>query len=140
MPENVEQVVSGLYAAYNAGDADAASALYAPTGRHLEVATGRRGEGPAEIGAGLAGFLRAFPDAHWEERVRVLADGRAAVSYLLTGTLQDRLGPFEPAGQSLELRGVHVLDIGPQGIEFCEDYWDAATFGRQMQSDQVAPG
>ena len=134
MSEHVEQLVSAFYAAHNAGDVEAAAALYAPAGRHLEVATGRRGEGPVQIGAGLAGFLRAFPDARWEEQVRVVADGCAAVTYLLTGTLQEGLGPFEPAGQNLELRGVHVLEIGPAGIVSCEDYWDAATFGRQMGS------
>lgn len=133
MPENVEQVVRALYAAYNTADVESASALYAPAGRHLEVATERLGEGPDEIGAGLAGFLGAFPDARWEEQVRVVAGRRAAVTYLLTGTLRARLGPFEPAGQRLELRGVHVLDVGPEGIVSCEDYWDAATFGRQMQ-------
>ena len=66
--------------------------------------------------------------------MRVTGGDGAAVAYLLTGTLQGRLGPFEPAGQRLELRGVHVLKAKAGAIDLCEDYWDAGTFGRQMRT------
>ena len=130
---DIENLVSALYAAYNAADADVAAGLYAPAGRHLEMATGSQRAGRIEVRDGLAVFLAAFADARWEERVRVVAEGRAAVSYLLTGTLHTRLGPFEPDGQRLELPGIHLLQFSAEGIVRCEDYWDAATFGRQMK-------
>lgn len=132
-PTGVDAVVRALYHAYNTTDAAAASALYAPDGCHLEVATGSRREGPEAVRQGLTGLLEAFPDARWTERARVVSDGRAAITYVLTGTLRARFGPFEPDGQRLELNGVHVLRVGAEGIACCEDYWDASTFGRQMQ-------
>ena len=128
-----DAAATALYAAYNTHDAAAAAALYAPHGRHAEVATGQERTGREGIAEGLDGLLRAFPDAHWQERMRIVAGNRVAVTYVLTGTLSSRLGPFEPAGQRLELRGVHVLEVGPDGIEVCEDFWDASTFGRQMK-------
>ncbi len=130
---DVGAVVSALYEAYNAHDADAAGSLYAPDGRHAEMATGQERIGAAAIGEGLTGLLEAFPDARWQERTRIVGGDRAAVTYVLTGTLKARFGPFAPAGQHLELHGAHVLEVGPDGIEVCEDYWDASTFGRQMR-------
>jgi ketosteroid isomerase-like protein len=132
-PARAGDTVATLYAAYNAGDADRAASLYAPSGRHVEVATAAERTGRRAIADGLGGLLEAFPDAHWREQTRIVSGDRAAVTYVLTGTLQSRFGPFEPSGQRLELRGVHVVQLGRDGIELCEDFWDAATFGRQMR-------
>lgn len=126
-------VVAAFYEAYNAGDVDAAVALYAPDGRHLEVAQDRAAAGRDEIAAGLGHFLRCFPDARWEVQRSIVGEGEAAVTYVLTGTLQQQLGPFEPAGQALELRGVHVFALADGAIAATEDYWDGGTFGRQMR-------
>jgi hypothetical protein len=43
------------------------------------------------------------------------------------------MGPFEPAGQRLDLEGMHLLEVGAEGITSSADYWDAATFARQMR-------
>jgi hypothetical protein len=53
------------------------------------------------------------------------SDGRVAVTYLLTATLQTQMGPIPASGQKILLRGVHVLH--QQGGLICcsEDYWDA---------------
>jgi predicted ester cyclase len=127
-------LIATLYDAYNGHDAAAAGRLYAPWGRHVEVATGTSRTGAAATAEGLAGLLEALPDVRWEERMRIVDGSRAAVTYVLAGTLKARFGPFDPAGQALELRRVHVIESGPHGIELCEDYWDASTFGRQMRS------
>lgn len=128
------ELAGELYAAYDARDAAAAGALYAPDGRHVEIATAGERVGPEAIRDGLAGFLEAFPDARWERRALIADGDRAAIRYVLTGTLRARLGPFEPAGQRLELAGVHLLQAAGGRIALCEDFWDAATFGRQMKA------
>lgn len=134
-----DALVSALYEAYNAHDTAAVAALYAPRGRHVEAASGNERTGGGAIARGLSTMLTAFPDARWHELKRVCAGDRAAVTYILTGTLRSVFGPFQPAGQRLELRGVHVIDVGPGGIELCEDYWDSGTFGRQMKATPRIP-
>jgi len=123
-----------LYEAYNRHEPEAAAALYAPDGFHLEIAQDRRAEGPEAIAGGLVGFFAALPDAHWSAARRIAQDGEIAIAYTLTGTLQGQLGPFAPRGQALKLRGVHLLGTREGQIRWSEDYWDAASFGRQMSA------
>jgi predicted ester cyclase len=124
--------IAALYAAYNRQDAAAAASIYTESGTHLEVATGRINTGPVAVRVGLTGFFKAFPDAKWTP-MRIIAHGSsAAVSYLLTGTLTARIGPFEPCGQVLKLKGVHLFEFDGDKIAAAEDYWDSGTFGRQM--------
>jgi ketosteroid isomerase-like protein len=130
---NVRELTREFVRAYNEHDIDGVASLYAQTGEHREIAQNTARRGPAEIGAGFAHFLDAFPDAHWREE-HVLCDGSlAAVSYHLTGSLRGRLGPFEPGGQRLDMRGMHLLCAGAGRLAWTADYWDAATFARQMR-------
>ncbi|MEA2292136.1 MAG: hypothetical protein QOF17_1156 [Solirubrobacteraceae bacterium] len=126
--------IEAFYAAYNRADADAAAALYAPDGRHVETAQGRVATGREEVAAGLRHFLESFPDARWAPERTIVDGDHAAVPYVLTGTLRKRLGPFEPAGQALELRGVHLFTLGGGSIRATEDVWDSGTFARQMRN------
>jgi steroid delta-isomerase-like uncharacterized protein len=126
-------VLDAFYDAYNAHSPVSAGELYASNGVHWEVAQGRGRRGREEIQQGLETFLAAFPDARWQPRSCTLAAGQAAVSYLLTGSLQDGLGGIAPTGQQLDLEGVHIFLIGEAGIVRLEDYWDAATFMSQMR-------
>lgn len=127
-------VVERFWAAYNAHDVEAVAGLYAADATHHEVAQGRRVTGAAEITGGLRRFLESFPDAHWEPHRRIAGGGAVAVPYRLTGTLAAPLGPFRAAGQKLDLEGVFVIETDGSAIVATADYWDAATFGRQMEA------
>lgn len=136
---SVEEVAMAYLAAHNAHDARAVGDLYAPLGRHLEMATRAERIGGDKIAEGLASFLSAFPDATWDYEDPVIDGGRVVVAYSLTGTLRGRLGPFQPAGQALDLAGIVLIEVGARGIQSTRDYWDAAAFGRQMQASQRQP-
>jgi predicted ester cyclase len=129
----VAELVVAYVEAHNAHDPDAVGGLYAPDGRHREIATGGERTGHSEIAGGLVRFFAAFPDARWEVGVPLLDGDRAAVPYRLTATLTSRMGPFEPAGQRLDLAGLYLIELAPDGIASSADYWDAATFARQMR-------
>lgn len=134
--QRAQEAIGALYESYNRHDAVAAARLYTELGTHEDVAQGRVAAGPEAIREGLERFFAAFPDARWRD-VRVLGHGdRATASYTLTGTLQQRLGPFEAAGQPLSLSGVHVVETQGDGrIAHTIDYWDGDEFARQMRSD-----
>jgi steroid delta-isomerase-like uncharacterized protein len=128
-------VAARLYDAYNRHDPAAVAQLYAKDGTHEDIAQGHPKTGPDEIAAGLGRFFGWFPDAHWEPQAGIVgADGREAVTYLLTATLQAQMGPVAARGQRISLRGVHVLDQRDGLIRRSEDYWDAASFQRQLNN------
>jgi steroid delta-isomerase-like uncharacterized protein len=122
-----------LYAAYNDHDPSAVAHLYAPHATHEDVAHGRPRSGPEAIAAGLRLFFGWFPDAHWQPAFQI-GDGpdRVAIPYRLTASLQAQMGPIAPRGQAISLRGVQVLEIEDGRIGRSVDYWDAATFQRQL--------
>lgn len=126
-------ILTRLYRAYNQHDATAAAALYAADAEHEDIAIGHVMRGREAIAHGLSGFFAAFPDAHWSPSVELEGPGSAVASYLLTATLQTDFGPYKAAGQSLELRGVHVLRTADGSIRRSEDFWDSNTYGQQMK-------
>jgi steroid delta-isomerase-like uncharacterized protein len=135
------RLLERLYAAYEAHDASRAADLYLPSGLHREVATGRVSRGPDEIAGSLAYFFSAFADATWHVEVQIDQGQNAAAAYRLTGTLTGPLGPLEPRGQLLDLRGVHFLHAKDDRIASLDDYWDALSFQRQMsQAREVGQG
>ena len=127
-------VLDAFYAAHNRHSPAPAGELYASDGVHCEVSQRRERRGREEIRRGLETFLTAFPDARWEPRTCTLAPGRAAVSYVLTGSPPRALGEISPTGQRLDLEGVHIFGISGRGIEQVKDYWDSTTFISQMRS------
>lgn len=132
-----DHVIERLYDAYNRQDAAAAGALYHPEATHEDIAHGQIKRGSQSIAAGLQKFFGWFPDAHWDQRARVDGScGAVAATYLLTATLQSNMGPIIASGQGISLRGVLVLDISDGLIRRSEDYWDAATFQRQLNQLQ----
>ena len=135
-----KQVLDALYEAYNRHDAEAAAALYAPDGTHEDVAVGRPARGRDAIAAGLQRLFTAFPDARWTASAQSAADGLAFGRYVLTGTLQQDMGPFRAAGQRLQLQGVHVLETDSGRIERSQDFWDSGAFQRQMNSSPSPQG
>lgn len=131
--EDPPSIAERLYAAYNAKNLEAVARLYHDDGTHEDVAHGKPKVGAIAVSEGLAKFLGWFPDASWE--VHSIIGGNChevAVAYTLTGSLQAQMGTVRPAGQAISLRGVQVLRIAQGRIQRSTDYWDAATFQKQL--------
>lgn len=122
-----------LYAAYNSHDLAAVAVLYAPDATHTDVSQGRVQAGPAEIANGLGRFFQWFPDVTWTPQHAIVdPSGGIAIPYTMTATLQSAMGPILASGQAISIRGVHVLRTVGGQIASSEDYWDSATFQRQI--------
>ncbi len=126
-------VAETFIAAYNCRDMAALLELYSPNAEHEDIAQGRTKAGAETIVGGLQKFLEWFPDASWLPVTTIAGDGPGiAIVYVLSATLAKPMGPIEPRGQSISLRGVLVLRMEHGKISRSEDYWDATTFQRQM--------
>jgi len=124
-----------LYGAYNLHDAVAVAELYHADGTHEDIAMGHSKVGQTAIADGLQKFFGWFPDAHWAPYLQVGGSfGSVTITYLLTATLQAQMGRTIARGQRISLRGAHVLHVRGRLIHSSEDYWDAATFQKQLNA------
>lgn len=128
-------IADALYGAYNRHDAAAVAGLYDANGTHEDMAMGHPKVGQAAIVDGLQKFFGWFPDAHWTPQEQ-LEDpfGSVTITYLLAATLQAQMGRTIARGQRISLRGFHVLHVRGRLIHRSEDYWDAATFQKQLNA------
>src|SRR3546814_10169871 len=87
-----------------------------------------------QTGALPISFFGWFPDAHWTPRK--LIDGRtaSALTYLLEATLTTDMFGVKAHGQKIHLQGALILHFSGKLIRRSEDYWDAATFKRQVDA------
>lgn len=128
-------IADALYGAYNCHDTKAVAALYDVNATHQDIAMGHSKSGADAIAAGLEKFLVWFPDARWEPRLQISdPSGSLTVTYFLTATLGTQMGKIIARGQRISLRGAHVLQVHEGLIHSSEDYWDAATFQRQLNN------
>lgn len=128
-------IAEALYDAYNRHDTRAVAALYDVKATHQDIPMGHSKSGSDIIAAGLEKFLGWFPDARWEPRLQISdPTGLLAVTYLLTATLGAPMGQIAARGQRISLRGAHVLQVHGGLIHSSEDYWDAATFQKQLNN------
>jgi steroid delta-isomerase-like uncharacterized protein len=139
MTPTAEHVARALFAAYNDHDVSAAGALYAADAEHVEMCNGSVKRGRVAVAEGLAYLLHAFPDAQWRVRHVVASEERAAVAYRLTGSLHNPFAAFVPCRQKLDLSGVLCLREVNGHVTRAEDYWDRATFERQMAQVPARP-
>lgn len=129
----MSDIARALYAAYNAHDLDAVRALYVDDATHTEISNGQVKRGSEAIASGLQRFFEWFPDATWiSDGAIVDTDGDVAVPYAMTATLQADMGPILGLHQPVSIRGVHILRVSEGRITSSEDYWDTATFRRQI--------
>ena len=122
-----------LYSAYNNHDCDGVAKLYSENATHEDVAHGRAKHGRQAIADGLAKFFGWFPDARWQPAPSITDNNvTIAIPYVLSATLQTQMGHYRPQGQKISLRGIQVLFLLDGLIIRSDDYWDAATFQKQL--------
>lgn len=135
MALQMNNVGDRLFEAYNRHDTSAVARLYGADAKHEDVATGHSKHGASAIAEGLRRFVQWFPDARWDPLLQ-FADqhDRSAITYRLVATLQRPMGRVAARGQRISLRGVLVLELNDGLIGCSTDYWDAATFQRQLNT------
>lgn len=135
-------MIDAFYAAYNAGDAEAAVALYAEDGAHVEAASGRARSGHEALLAGLRGFLGMLDGLTFETGRRIRAGDKVLVPYVMHGRMTRDLGPMTARGQKIALHGAHLFEFSGAEIRCTTDFWDFEEFRAQAGAPlaEVSPG
>ncbi|MBX0285796.1 ester cyclase [Halomicroarcula sp. F28] len=124
--------VERVFEAFNDHDTDGIVAEMAPEGTFTDPFQDEP-LAKAEFHEMCVGFFDVFPDARWErERVIGGEDSTVAVQATLYGTFEESLEHVPPTGESLALPTVSLFTMSEAGITTWRDYWDLATFKRQL--------
>jgi steroid delta-isomerase-like uncharacterized protein/uncharacterized protein (TIGR02118 family) len=122
-------------AGWSAHDADRVVRLFTDDCVYEDVTIGAVNRGKDELRAFAAAIFAAIPDfaiqlssSHADERW-------AAMEWTMSGTHAADLPGLPATGERFSVRGATVLELGPEGISRCTDYWDKATFAAQVGLD-----
>jgi hypothetical protein len=127
-------VVARYVDAWNEHDAAGCAECFAPPGEriwlvfapsHLRGDPFPRFSGRAEVASGIGHFMQSVPDL----RVDVMAlsegsDDRVWTEWRLTGTHLEDWGDWVATGEPVDLHGVSIFTVGPEGIVLERVYWD----------------
>jgi steroid delta-isomerase-like uncharacterized protein len=139
MRERMSALLQDRIAAFNAHDADAFVALYAPDVIFRDIATAVPAHGRDVVRDWVETYFRAFHDAKMESKV-IAIDGEVLVyEWRATGTHDEDFMGFPATGRFLEVDGCSIARIGDDDLVHAEkNYWDVAGMLQQMGALPVA--
>lgn len=129
------EVVNGYLAAWNAHDIAKAGSYFAEQGVYLDASVGTPQQGrQAATDNVIKVFLTAVPDAKWTMKgAPVVSADSVAFEWNFSGTnTGDWSAETKATGKPLDLNGVSIFRIEQGKIVYQGDYYDAATFNKEM--------
>jgi steroid delta-isomerase-like uncharacterized protein len=127
----IPDVVHRYFAAWNAHDADAIVATFAPGGTYEDPTSGGRLTGAA-IGENAAKLWSAMPDVRFDIATEDPTATGVSAQWLMTGTNLGSFNGLPPSGRVVTLPGADFIVVGAQGIESVRGYFDAGEVPRQL--------
>jgi steroid delta-isomerase-like uncharacterized protein len=88
--------------------------------------------GRDELRGFARGIFEAFPDFAIDLTSRFVAGGYAGMEWAMAGTHRGDLPGLPATGQRFSLRGATVVELRGDRIKRLTDYWDMATFLKQV--------
>lgn len=125
------------FEAWRQRDAGAVLATLAPGGTYEDPLTG----GPI-AGDAFAGYMRtlwdAFPDLDFTPgEIHRVADGTVHGSWRMQGRNTGAFHGLPPTGRAVDLPGIDVVHVAPEGVTGVRGYFDSAAVPRQLGLDVV---
>jgi steroid delta-isomerase-like uncharacterized protein len=132
-----ESIVQRYFDAWNAHDAAAIVATFAPGGTYADPTTPGPLSGPA-IGENAERLWRSFPDVAFEIRSHAASgDGFFAAEWMMSGRNSAPFADLPPTGRRVVLPGADFIRVNADGIQSVQGYFDAGALPRQLGLDIV---
>ena len=136
--ERVYQLVREYVAAWNSHGVDRLTSLFAEDGSYGEFGLSRVMLGREEIRRHLIATFGALPDLTIAPTGEPVSSGeRVYWKWLMTATHQGEFGGVLPTGKRFELGGLSVLVTREDKIVRAADYFDVASFVRQVAPERA---
>jgi hypothetical protein len=120
--------IDAFFEGWNAHDAHAVAAAFAPGGSYADPTTSGTVPG-AELGRIVEPLCAAFPDLVFERAPAAGAGGRFAIEWALRGHNRGPLRPgINATGGAVDVRGADVFEADAAGIRAVRRYFDQKAF------------
>jgi steroid delta-isomerase-like uncharacterized protein len=127
-----EQMFREYLAAWNAHDLDKIVSFFTEDCVYENIPRGQTYRGKDELNAWAKGAFDAMPDFKLEVTSLFVSGEWAACEWVMTGTQTGALPDLPATGKSFSVRGATIAQLKDGRILRNADYWDAATFLRQL--------
>jgi steroid delta-isomerase-like uncharacterized protein len=128
----IRRLVTALYDAWSLHAPERIDTIFTEDGIYEDVAGGQTVHGREAIKQLLRAAYAWAPDFRVTMKSLVVADDSAATEWVSEGIQTGRIGDLPASGNSFCLRGVSILAFRDGKIAKVTDYYDMATFLRQL--------
>ena len=133
MNADVEKTLEAWAADWSSPDkVDHLLSLFTDDCTYEDVTLGVVNHGKAELKAFADGIFASFPDFKVELRSRFVAGERAGMEWIMSGTHARDLPAMPATNKRFSIRAATILELEAGKIKRCSDYWDLATFLKQV--------
>jgi steroid delta-isomerase-like uncharacterized protein len=127
-----EKMFREYLAAWNAHDLDKIVSFFSEDCVYENIPRGQTYRGKDELKPWAKGVFDAMPDFKLDVTSLFASDDWAACEWVMTGTQTGALPDLPATGKSFSVRGASIAQLKDRKILRNADYWDAATFLRQL--------
>ena len=143
-PQQIRQLVNELYAAWSLHEPDRIDAIFSEDAAYEDVAGRQVLHGKLEIKQLLLAAFSWAPDFRVTMTSLIIAGDICATEWVIEGTQvgptpAGPLGELQATGRTFLLRGASIIAFRKGRIVRVTDYYDMATFLRQLGVSFAAP-
>ena len=133
MDSTMSTFLNNFMAAWNAHDARAVAAHYAPDCEDVDVARAAPQYGPESVRRTLLYYLRAFPDFQVTLDDAIVNGERVAMYWTWTGTHRGTFMNIPATGHYVTVRGSSLVTMKAGKIQRAMRIWDLAGLLRDLK-------
>ncbi len=131
-PDQIRRLVHELYDAWSLHQPERIDAIFTDDAIYEDVAGGQIVRGKEAIKQLLRAAYAWAPDFRVAMKSLVIGDDTAATEWVSEGIQTGPVGDLPASGNSFQLRGVSILTFRDGKIAKVTDYYDMASFLRQL--------
>jgi steroid delta-isomerase-like uncharacterized protein len=128
----VEAVLEEWAAAWSSHDTERLLALFTDDIVYEDVTFGVVTHGKKELRSFAEGAFAAAPDILFKLTNRFISATCAGMEWEMSGTHKGEFPGLPPTGKRFSVRGATIIELLASKIRRNSDYWDSATFMRQV--------
>ena len=133
MSDQIEEILRGENAAWNAHDVERIAAFYTDDCFKEDIAVGKATRGKEEMKTLIGGAFRAIPDMKIELVTLFYRGGWAATEWTMSGSYSSDYPGFPLAGgRRFSVRGASIMELRDGKISRISDYWNFTSFLQQV--------